>query len=242
MVLGVGRGVVTVAPLLLDPEDTGDETVALFEAYASDLAVPFGVSIASRFTLPLVVFDARLAQIGEGHSVLLDAASSAEHDSPSVTPVGRPLHGYLDPRIDRLGELTERFETLTAARWAVRDVHVATTDWIALADLGLVDTYRLYELANGAVPEPTEVAAASEHGLSIPMPGFDGALVDFLDRPRNSSRLRRRASRSRRSEESVRLEVATTLTNRQVALAARGGDGSFDWSLLFEEYLDETRA
>lgn len=241
VVVGVSGDGVMVAPLFDDPNDVADEWTLLLDASSSTLDIDFGIGVAHRFTLPLFVFDARLARLdGEVMSSIDDAAGAYRHGERPDGKTGAPVHGPLDPRIEALGEITDEFAILTEAAWVESTAAGVATDWLALDDLDLFGPRRILELSNGAPPSPEEVAAAAERGLTIAGPALDESLVSFLDVPRNSTRLRRRAARAQRSEAAVRREVAASMANRQFALAARGGDGSIDWAPLLEEVLDET--
>ena len=241
VVLGVSDDGVTVTPLFDDPDDVADEWTLLFDASSSALGIAFGIGVAHRFTLPLFVFDSRLAQFEANVvSSIENAAAAYRRGDRADGRTGAPVHGQLDPRIDALGEITDEFAILTEAAWAEPPVVDAVTDWLALDDLDLIEPRRLLELSKGAPPNPEETAAAAEHGLSIAGPGLDDSLVSFLDVPLNSTRIRRRAAREQRAEADVRRAVAASMANRRFALAARGGDGSIDWAPLLEEVLDET--
>jgi hypothetical protein len=240
VVLGESDSAVVVAPILLESRDA-DEWTVLLDSSQSDLGFELAVAVAHRFVLPLFVFDACVGHLTEAGRAIVEAVSLDYRRGTTTTErTGPSVLSPLDDRVESIDSLAEEFVALSGASWytppAENDV-----DWTVLMDLD-VDPSRVYELSKGARPTPDEIAAATAAGQLVERMPYASDLVDFLDRPRQSTRLRVLATERSTTDSQTRIEAADRLTERRMALAARGGDASFDWEPLFQEYLGEARS
>lgn len=245
VVLSESDAEVVVAPVLPEPR-LADEWTVLLAASRSDVGLELAVAAVHRFTLPLFVFDACVGRLSpEGMETVAVAATDYQRGSTTNMPTGTPVLNVLDERVEAIDALAEEFVDLSEASWYTVPADTEATgkfDWAELMEADVIEPGRAYELVQGAPPTPDEVVAATAAGQQVGRLPYPRDLVVFLDRPENSSQLRLLASETTTTEAQIRIDAADRLTERRVALAARGGDGSFDWEPLFREYLDEARS
>lgn len=241
VVLGDSGDRWVVHPVVLDPERAADEWTVVIDATDTPLAFPMGVAVVHRLELPSFVFDSCLGAIAEGALTECrrgrEAYKRGEHPPASTGP---RTWGPLDPRSVEQAQLVDAFIELADARWVPEVSTHGSADLGPVADALGIPNERFYELVNGAPPTIEEMKGAESHGLELSHPGYDPSLITFLDSPVNSSKLRRHRRTVGRTEAEERAAAADQMTTRKQQLAARGGDGSFDWMPLFEEYLGET--
>lgn len=235
LVVGTDADLFAVLPVALDPDDVADQWSVVIPASASPLAMSLAVLVQHRFSLPLRTFDARLGLLTQTWMDAVAAARTNFRTGAEVASGVPAIHTILDPRLEAQDELVDDFVTLTEAFWEPQIDTLGTSDFAGLQRVDSIEPGRFYELIRGASPTSEEVKQAAAEGVHLARPAYDRGLVAFLERPANSSRLRRMTRPD--PEEVLFTEAADFLTERHLQTAARGADGD-EWERLFQEFLD----
>lgn len=241
VVLGESGDRWVVHPVVVDPDRSADEWTVVIDEEATPLGFPLGVAVVHRLELPSFVFDSCLGAIAEDALAECQRARDAyKRGERPLASTGPRSWGPLDPQSVEQAQLVDSFIELAHAVWVPEVSTQGSADLGAVADALGIPNERFYELVNGAPPTIQEMKGAESHGVELSHPGYDLSLITFLNSPVNSSKLRRHRRAVGRTEAEERSEAADQMTTRKQQLAARGDDGSFDWTPLFEEYLGGT--
>lgn len=221
-VRGIDESRVSVMPLL-DAADA-DEWTYLPEDGSSDGLGQVGVHVALESTLPLSVFDARVARPIWREALEEVRTAYRQGRAPSVR-VGRPVLDISDDRRRVAEQLELAISVLRDASWLPMShgggVQPPSFESLQNAGVAIDRSLAIIRGDLATIEESLMYRAHFGHDLASAPPSPD--VVASLDHPRRKAALRRVARESGRTEAETRLDVARKVSPQ--LSAARGTKG-----------------